>query len=350
MAFSAQPFTGKHEFSRVRPPVCEQGDEMLTYTIGSNGSNADRSSLHSAMQEVFGHNWDVNPVGSSRFHMVLKAVQFGRMNLSQATVSQAQVTNTARPSSFAPDHPYNIFLSNRRQMLVTGNKTIVLEPGDVTVTDPATAVTITTKEPYSTIGLTVPDSLLRTYIREPEKLVGVRFSGKTGFSKIVSYLLLTMWDYAESENFDEIGTEVANNLLAILSTCAQMTRHQREMQNADVVAKQEKIKQVIDQNLHKPDLCVGELAEQFGCSIRYIQRLFSEEDCTVSKYIRRQRLEGCKRQLADAAWLNHSITEIAFNWGFNSSAHFSRIFKEQYGMSAREYRKQALKGLSYYQH
>jgi len=323
---------------------------MLTYTIGSNGSNADRSYLHHAMQEVFGHNWDVNPVGTSKFHMVLKSVRFGGMNLAQATVSQAQVTNTARHSRCAPEHPYNIFLSNRRQMLVTENRTVVLEPGDVTVTDPATAVTITTKEPYSTIGLTVPESLLREYIPEPERIVGVRFPGKTGFSKIVSYLLLTMWEYAESENFDEIGTEVANTLLAMLSTCTQLSRHARDVPNADVLAKQEKIKQMINQNLHKPDLCIGELAKQFGCSIRYIQRLFSEEDCTVSKYIRRQRLEGCKRQLADAAWLHHSITEIAFNWGFNSSAHFSRVFKEEYGISAREYRKQALKGLSYYQH
>ncbi|MEE8428524.1 MAG: helix-turn-helix domain-containing protein, partial [Gammaproteobacteria bacterium] len=61
-------------------------------------------------------------------------------------------------------------------------------------------------------------------------------------------------------------------------------------------------------------------------------------------------LEGCKRQLADSTWLNHSITEIAFNWGFNSSAHFSRVFKEQYGINAREYRKQALRGLNYYKH
>jgi len=323
---------------------------MLTYTIGSNGAKAERASVHSAMQEVFGQNWDVTPVGSSKFHMILKSVPCGRMNLSQATLSQAQVTNTTKLASRPADHPYNIYLSNRRQMLVTESRTVVLEPGDVTVADSATAVRITTKEPYTTIGLTVPAGLLRTYIPEPEKLVGVRFSGRTGFSKIVSYLLLTMWEHAEAENFDEIGGQLANNLLAILSACCQVSSRSQAPQNADVLAKQEKIKQVIDQNLHKPDLCVGELAKQFGCSIRYVQRLFSEEDCTVSSYIRRQRLEGCKRQLADAAWLNHSITEIAFNWGFNSSAHFSRVFKEQYGISAREYRKQALKGLSYYQH
>lgn len=323
---------------------------MLTYTMNPKGPSARWSYVHDAMQEVFGHSWRVTPVGTSDFHMVIKSVPFGVMNLAKATLSQAQITNTVEPSSSNGDHPYNIYMSNRRHMLVTSNKTVILEPGDVTVADSATAVTMTTKEPYTTIGLTVPASLLRTYLPEPEKAVGARFSGKTGFSKIVSYLLLAMWEYAESDNFDEVGPELAKNLLAILSTCCQVNCQQPEAPNADTMAKQERIKQVINQNLHKPDLCVGELAKQFGFSIRYIQRLFSEEDCTVSKYIRRQRLDGCKRQLADPAWLNHSITEIAFNWGFNSSAHFSRVFKEEYGINAREYRKQALRGLSYYKH
>lgn len=321
---------------------------MLTYTIGPRGSNARQSNVHSAMQEVFGHDWDVTPVGSSDFRMVLKSVPLGQLTLSQATVSQAEVTNSAKTSGSTPDHPYNIYISNQRHTVVINNKTTVLEPGDVTVTDSAIAATMTTKQPYTTIGLTVPADLLRKYIADPGQAVGARFSGKTGFSKIVSYLLLTMWEYADSDNFDEIGTELANNLLSILSTCCQLNSHLPEAHNADVMAKQEKIKQVIDQNIHMPDLNLGELAKQCGISVRYIQRLFAEEDCTVSKYIRRKRLDGCKKQLADPAWLNRSITEIAFNWGFNSSAHFARVFKEEYGINAREYRKQALMGLSYY--
>jgi AraC family transcriptional activator of tynA and feaB len=323
---------------------------MLTYTIGSNGSNADRANLHQVMQEVFGHNWDVTPVGTSKFRMVVKSVPFGSMNLSQATLSQAQVSNVGRPSAATGDRSFNVYVSNRRHNVVTGNRSLVLEPGDVTVTDSATATSIMTKEPYSTIGLTVPGYVLRNFVRDPEALVGVRFPGKAGFSKIVSYMLLTMWEHAEARNFDAVGPDLATNLLSILAACRQVSRDREAEEVADALVKQEKIKQAIHQNLRKPDLCVGDLAKQFGCSIRYIQRLFSEEECTVSKYIRRQRLEGCKRQLADAAWLHHSITEIAFNWGFNSSAHFSRVFREEYGISAREYRKQALKGLSYYQH
>ena len=36
------------------------------------------------------------------------------------------------------------------------------------------------------------------------------------------------------------------------------------------------------------------------------------------------------------------MSDIAFSWGFNDAAHFSRSFKEQYGMSPREFRQQAL--------
>ena len=314
---------------------------LTTYTIDPSVSSATPSPVHVAMQEGFGYDWDVNPVGRTDIRMVIKSVPFGRMKLSLASLPQAQVSNVARPSGKTPDHPYNIYISNRRHQVVTNNRSVILEPGDVMVADSAMAATMITNEPYTTIGLTVPANVLRTYLPEPEKAVGVRFSGKAGLSKIVSYMLLTMWEYAESDNFDEIGTELAHNLLGILSSCCRVRRDQPEALNTNTMAKRERIKRFINQNLHKPDLCVGELARQFGFSVRYIQRLFAEDKYTVSEYIRWQRLEGCKKQLADPAWLHHSITEIAFNWGFNSSAHFARVFKVQYGINAREFRGQA---------
>jgi AraC-like DNA-binding protein len=36
-----------------------------------------------------------------------------------------------------------------------------------------------------------------------------------------------------------------------------------------------------------------------------------------------------------------SISEICFRWGFNGSAHFSRAFRDQYGVSPREFRQGA---------
>ena len=42
-----------------------------------------------------------------------------------------------------------------------------------------------------------------------------------------------------------------------------------------------------------------------------------------------------------AAWATafaEGITEIAFRWGFNDSAHFSKAFRAEFGQSPRAYR------------
>ena len=57
-------------------------------------------------------------------------------------------------------------------------------------------------------------------------------------------------------------------------------------------------------------------------------------------YVQTQRLERCKRDLADPAYQARHIGEIAFAWGFNDLAHFSRIFKQRFGVSPREWREQ----------
>ena len=44
-------------------------------------------------------------------------------------------------------------------------------------------------------------------------------------------------------------------------------------------------------------------------------------------------------RLVDQAQSEKSVTAIAFEWGFNSSAHFSRLFKSQVGVAPTSYRR-----------
>ncbi len=60
---------------------------------------------------------------------------------------------------------------------------------------------------------------------------------------------------------------------------------------------------------------------------------------TVAAAIRRFRLDRCREELEDRRQRARSITEIAFRWGFNDSAHFSRVFKARFGMSPRAVRR-----------
>ena len=58
--------------------------------------------------------------------------------------------------------------------------------------------------------------------------------------------------------------------------------------------------------------------------------------CGLAEYIRKQRIEHAKRLLTET---DMAITDIAFATGFADYNHFSRIFKQTVGTSARAYRK-----------
>ena len=100
----------------------------------------------------------------------------------------------------------------------------------------------------------------------------------------------------------------------------------------------DRIKAYIERNLRDPGLSIDQIADAFQCSKRNLHKAFSHDGATISDHIWRLRLERCRNDLLSPSCAWKSITEIAFSWGFNSSTHFSKAFKEAFGMPPRLYR------------
>ncbi len=100
--------------------------------------------------------------------------------------------------------------------------------------------------------------------------------------------------------------------------------------------------QTIETLLNDPVLTPERVAAEQGVSPRYMQKLFSAAGETFSQYVKARRLERCRAELASPAHANASISDICFRWGFNGSAHFSRAFREAYGISPRDYRRASI--------
>lgn len=101
----------------------------------------------------------------------------------------------------------------------------------------------------------------------------------------------------------------------------------------------ERIFQTIEMRLADPDLNLQQVAGEHGISPRYLQKLFESIDESFSHFVKLRRLERCRLDLRSPLHVQKSISDILFHWGFNDSASFSRAFREQYGLSPREYRK-----------
>nr|WP_329190746.1 helix-turn-helix transcriptional regulator [Actinacidiphila glaucinigra] len=76
---------------------------------------------------------------------------------------------------------------------------------------------------------------------------------------------------------------------------------------------------------HRRDRSPATIAATHRMSVRYVHKLFQDEDMSVSRWINHKRLEACREDLARPATAGSTVGEIARRWGFVSPAHFSRL-------------------------
>ncbi|WP_158562760.1 helix-turn-helix domain-containing protein [Marinitenerispora sediminis] len=99
----------------------------------------------------------------------------------------------------------------------------------------------------------------------------------------------------------------------------------------------------IQRHLTEPGLNPAAIAAAHHISPSHLHRLFHDNGTTVSDWIRQQRLEHARRDLAEPALATEPIADIAARWGFPHPAAFSRAFRTAYGMPPSEYRQHALR-------
>lgn len=94
-------------------------------------------------------------------------------------------------------------------------------------------------------------------------------------------------------------------------------------------------------HLRDETLSPGSIAAANHMSPRYVHMLFAQSGTSVSAWIRQQRLERCRQALQSGAHQGSRVADIAYTWGFGDPSHFTRIFKQQYGISPSDCREEA---------
>ena len=101
-----------------------------------------------------------------------------------------------------------------------------------------------------------------------------------------------------------------------------------------------RICQTIERKLDNAELTPARVAQGEGISERYLQKLFEGTGDNFTHYVRERRLQRAWSDLANPAEAHHTISEIAYRYGFADSAHFSRTFRARFGLSPRDFRQQ----------
>lgn len=96
----------------------------------------------------------------------------------------------------------------------------------------------------------------------------------------------------------------------------------------------------IELNITDRDLSPGQVAAAVGISERQLGRIFAEAGTTVGRYVLTRRLEFARAALSAPEQDAVPVGEIGRRFGFTSPSHFSRTFRERYGLTPLQWRKE----------
>lgn len=262
-----------------------------------------------------------------------------RMSIVEVTATSHEVHRT--PALIARAHERYFKLNLQLEgtgLLVQDNREAVLRPGDLAIYDTSRPYTLTFEEQARMMVVMFPCDALALPADYVGQLAAVRMAGSAGLSGIVGQFIRQL-----SENLDVLsgpsGSRLAANALDLVSTMlhAEMDIAPDRMKPQALLAVS--IREYIEANLADPLLSPATIAAAHFISTRHLHNVFHESGTTVASWIRSQRLEGARRDLRDPLHAGKSVGAVAAHWGFLDAAHFSRTFRDAFGVPPSDWRR-----------
>ncbi|ACK81466.1 transcriptional regulator, AraC family [Methylorubrum extorquens CM4] len=100
-----------------------------------------------------------------------------------------------------------------------------------------------------------------------------------------------------------------------------------------------RVRAAVEANLCDRSFGVAAVAQAAGVSIRYANAVLADESTSIMQLLQTRRLERCRQALADPAQADRKVSEIAYGWGFSDMSHFGRRFRALFGMLPSEFRR-----------
>ncbi len=282
---------------------------------------------------------DVTPADQENFEAELTLGMLGPIRVARMTCGRSSIARTPRHIVHAPGRVFSFILQARGNgVLAQYGHEARLREGDITLCDSAAPHAYNVDDSSEVLMLRVPANMLKERLPSPEQFCGRHLASTEGLACTVAAVMSSLCTQLEQGLSPYFQNSLARHVLDLLATSYAIAFDSVATASSVVSSRHAKVKLYIEQHLRDPELSPCTIAQGLKLSSRYLRMIFATTRETVSAYILRRRLEECARQMSDPQWRGHSIAEIAFGWGFNSAPHFTRSFRDRYGLSPRHYR------------
>ena len=289
----------------------------------------------------------VAPPSAKDVGATVGTLDFARVgNLSIGRFASSHSCVTQHPVALNPSARKSVFLAVQlkgRTSVEQCGRTMRLSPGTWGLCDAPTPCVSSHTEDVDQLHLLIPRESVRIAV-DPRFVVCRPFAEQSRISELMCRTIISLF-----EELPHLGARHAVDLADIALNFFHLALTERIQQPEASSAKEglrERINAYVESRLRDSSLSLDQIAADLHCTKRYLHMAFAAEDRSLNEYIWDRRLERCREDLENPMLRARSITDTAMSWGFSNLSHFSRAFRDRFGMTPRAAREMARAALS----
>lgn len=219
----------------------------------------------------------------------------------------------------------------------TGSSTVLVKAGEVAVYDSDVPFLLGFSEGMHAVVASLPRYHLADIGMEDSfrSLTVLRHTGRGVESEATRHVLEVLvgaFDALRDGDPHDVGERVVEDILGAV----RQLSGQPQRGTADYFTE---ACSHVERHLSDPDLSVATIARALSLSPRHLSRVFAASDTTVAQVIQQRRLARARELLTSTESAHLTAAEVGERSGFASASHFSRVFKNHFGMSPSEARR-----------
>lgn len=293
--------------------------------------------------------WDLPSRRKSAFEARLEQQNFGAARIIYCECDPCSGSRTGLQISRTHDEYIGVLhVLQGREMIRQGGREAVLSPGDFCIWDSRQPIAFDIASDSGLRKLTIlfPRSILPVCSPTFDDHIGQVISGASGSGALFAEhirVLARQCGHIPEAHISSVTAATMDLLATAILPHPKTTKYVQGYENEYASChgvKFDRARKYLAQHLTDPRLSPARIAEAVAVSTRQLHRMFAEAGVSVERTIWTERLKLCRDQLIQRA--QEPVSSVAFRCGFNDAAHFSRAFRQHFGVSPREFRKNEL--------